>query len=345
MKKEYYGNINILKFIFSICVVAIHTELLSAFGNNINWYGTNMILRLAVPFFFISSGIFYGNKIQKEKKIVETTKIYIKRLLYPLLFWLIINYPFWIIYDLPNQANGHTNNLLTIILYTIRAIIYYPWGALWYLLAIIVGIWICSKFYQKKMYYEPFFISIFLYLFGCIANSYHYIIENIPVLNKIIDTYMKIFISSRNGIFVGMLYISLGVILSKIIHEKKYFKIKTNILLLILSFCTLFLEVYILKHHTAYEDHSLFLIMPLLISFLVIILIQLPNHKKYKVFKDYSTGIYLTHRFVLNILTITIFNRFSNRIIVFITTLTISILLCHILLKTNNKFIKKIMLQ
>lgn len=82
-----YGYIDIFKFIFSICIVAILTGLLSATSQNINWYLTHMILRLAVPFFFIVSGFFYGKKIiQNKDSIDDITHKYIKNYYFHLYF-------------------------------------------------------------------------------------------------------------------------------------------------------------------------------------------------------------------------------------------------------------------
>lgn len=245
---------------------------------------------------------------------------------------------------LPNEiVNRYDGNILNTVSSLVKSILFYPWGSLWYLLALMVSVFILSKFYNKKMYYEPIFIGGFLYAFALISNSYYYVIQNIPLINKFVLKYMELFISSRNGIFVGILYISIGVLLAKLINENKLFKLSTNVFLFGLSFIFLFIEVYILKFNIAYEDHSLFIIMPLLISLLIIILIQLKNKKNFKNLRFYSIGTYLMHRPILALL-----NRycaFNNTIHTFISVLAIAFILCFILSKINIKFIKKIMLQ
>ena len=57
--KNGFGYIDIVKFIFSICIIALHTLVLDSFNSDINWYVTHCIFRLAVPFFFVTSGFFF----------------------------------------------------------------------------------------------------------------------------------------------------------------------------------------------------------------------------------------------------------------------------------------------
>ena len=66
-KKENYQLIDIFKFIGAIFVVMIHTNIMSDVNNNIQWYVMNVILRIAVPFFFIASGFLFGKKYLENK--------------------------------------------------------------------------------------------------------------------------------------------------------------------------------------------------------------------------------------------------------------------------------------
>ena len=60
--KTSTSSIDLMKLFFAICIVAIHTGLLNQFSSATNWYIMHMIFRLAVPFFFITSGYFFGKK-------------------------------------------------------------------------------------------------------------------------------------------------------------------------------------------------------------------------------------------------------------------------------------------
>lgn len=336
MKKAKFGYIDIFKFLFSICIIALHTDLLINTNVNINWYVTHLIFRLAVPFFFITSGFFYGKKILEEKSnIKELTKIYIKRLSYPFIFFLIIGLPFVIF-------QCYDGNIFKTVLIIIQKILFYPWGALWYIGASIVAIFILSKFYQKKKFYFPILISFFLYLFALLCNSYYFTILDKPFLKDIIDLYMKFFLSARNGIFVGMLYISLGVILSKLYKENNLLSKKENIIGLLFIGIIYILEIYIIKNKITIDDNSLFISLPFLSFLLVSFLIQLNSNKEFKKLRNLSTGFYLVHRPILEV--IKLFVPSLTGVACFILTLLLSLIICLIIYKSNNKFIRKIML-
>lgn len=55
MKKQMY-LIDIFKFFFCLCVIAIHTSLLKNCSDEVFFWTNQCVLRLAVPFFFIVSG-------------------------------------------------------------------------------------------------------------------------------------------------------------------------------------------------------------------------------------------------------------------------------------------------
>ena len=154
---------------------------------------------------------------------------------------------------------------------------------------------------------------------------------------------MKIFISGRNGVFVGVFYIALGVILSKIHKENKLLSIKENIVGLILTYFVFIVEIYIINHKPILDDSSLFISLPIFIFLLVSFLIQLKNNKDYKKLRDYSIGFYLMHYPIIN--TIRIFVPGLNGYKCFLLVLLLATILCKIIFKTNNAFLKKIMLS
>lgn len=55
-----YSSVDILKFIFAVCIFFLHSEIFKQILPSD--YYVLLLFRLAVPFFFVSSGFFLGKK-------------------------------------------------------------------------------------------------------------------------------------------------------------------------------------------------------------------------------------------------------------------------------------------
>lgn len=81
-------SIDLLKYLFCLCVVAIHCGTLANIDSDVGYFVTQGVFRLAVPFFFVASGYFLGSKIIRNPENMDFMyKKYIKRLLIPLVFF------------------------------------------------------------------------------------------------------------------------------------------------------------------------------------------------------------------------------------------------------------------
>ncbi|MBQ9023724.1 MAG: acyltransferase [Bacilli bacterium] len=334
MKKKYFSYIDLFKFIFSICIVALHTEIFYNHINNFSWYIIHGIFRLAVPFFFVISGFFYCNKCLKDEIHVKNiTKKYIRRLLSPFIFWLLLGLV------ISEFRITYQKNIIYTIMLLIKKVLFYPWGALWYISALIVSIAILSFFYKRKKYIEPLIIGSMLYVFALLSNSYYFVIINNHFLKFIIDKYMAFFISSRNGIFVGLLFVSLGGLISLLYNRYKLFSKKTNIIFLILSYIILLIEIKIVKNNIYADDHSLFLFLPIVMFFFCSLLLQIKGKKDYIKLRNMSIIIYFIHRPILSV--INLYFNVKLGLLCFIIVCILSIIISFILIKINNKYVKK----
>ena len=80
-KSESYSGIDYFRFIAALLIVAIHTSPLSSFSETGNFICTRIVSRVAVPFFFMTSGFFLISRYtcNAEKLgafIKKTTLIY-----------------------------------------------------------------------------------------------------------------------------------------------------------------------------------------------------------------------------------------------------------------------------
>ena len=143
--KKTISSIDLGKFIACLFIVLLHCHVIDYASNWTGFAFTTVLLRIAVPFFFVTSGFFLGTKIGKGNDIKTTIYGYCKRLLFPLVIFSIINIAqrLYIFY-----CDGETfsKSLFKVI----RSIIFYPYGALWFVQSCIVGGLMLIPFFNRK---------------------------------------------------------------------------------------------------------------------------------------------------------------------------------------------------
>lgn len=331
-KAEYY-LIDVLKLFFSICIVALHTNLFLREYPALYWYFSHVIWRIAVPFFFISSGYFFCQKVKASSTPHRVLKNAVKRLLILFCFWLCITLPLEI-----NTLMLKEYTIMQMLTDLIKRAILYPWGALWYLLALILAYLFIYPFIIKKSYKLPLCLGACLFSFALICNSYYFIIEN-TFVQGIADGYLELFISARNGIFLGFFYVAIANYLT----VKKPFSKKGNILLLCIGLVSLFLEAAIIRGQNYKDDHSLFLSLPIVTLALFELAKSYTMTRSGKQLRNLSIGIYVLHRPVLGYLDY--FLHLSKRvgsITLFFIVLLLTAFLVYLLQRINHPFIKRI---
>ena len=291
-KKEVrdFKVIDILKLFFCLCIVALHSRAL------INWkyvyYIQNGVFRLAVPFFFCTSGFFIGKKIQSGKSAQSVIHNFIVRVFPAYLLFLIINTLFYIRDLVVIKHLGGKE----IVINVFKSLIFYPQGALWYVWASIIALLILKPFIESNKVRLAVFLGVGLYSFALIGNTYYFLIEN-TILQKVIDFYLNYFISTRNGLFVGLLFMSLGIECSKF-NVNKFHNLLVDFILLYILFV---MEIFFLRDKTYVDDKALYIMLIPLIPTLLLgaskinLKLNIPSKKM----RDLSVGVYFLHRAVL----------------------------------------------
>lgn len=299
--KKEYAAVDIAKFFFCICILFRHTGAYHEIPYS--WYFQHGIFCLAVPFFFVASGYFFGCKIfnQDGQSLWSKVKSYEKRLLYPYAVFSLINSA---LAAISLYCGGES--VLWTLLRLARAAVFYPYGALWYIWASMTGMLLLYWFIKHNRLRLAVLIGIVAYGFALLGNSYYFLLENTS-LQKIMDLYLKITTSARNGLFVGFPLLGIGIVLGKY-HERLHQK-KARIaacVILVVSFVFLFGEIILIKDKTVADDHSLFVSQLTLIPALLILLLNFRwqgQKELMLMLRKLSTGIYFIHRPVLTCLT------------------------------------------
>jgi len=333
--KKNYSLVDIVKLFFAVGIVLIHSGVFNDNSNLFIWIIEHALFKIGVPFFFVASGFFLESKLAREVDKKDTIRKYFKRLLIPFVVWLLLNYYFV-------ATSWNCQNILSLILTTIRNLVFYPWGSMWYILALIVAIAIIIPFYKKGKLKKIVIVGAFLYIFALLCNNYYFLLDNTPIqphINKLLN----IVVSLRNGIFEGLYFVSIGMYTSILLREKKI-NFKLNNIIFFVSYVLFIIEIVLIHGLNYKDDHSLFIMLYTLIPSLFIFLLQFNVDIKSKIYRNYSTGIYFSHRFVMNSVCfiVSLINTVLTELELFIIVIIIDVILLTILYRWNNKYVNSI---
>ena len=302
-KKEYYG-IDLFKFIMSFCVIAIHTSLL----NEQSHVFYSLIIRMAVPFFFLSTGFLLSNKLNDSNENeynLNIIKNQIIKFLKKYLFWSFIYLPLTIygIFFFKYSLVGIVRNFLFV------GEEYNSWQ-LWYLLSSVyafVFLFFCFKrnVNSKKMITIIFLIIVLKSLFD--YYEVNYVNFNMIFIVKVIRKTIRNF-----RIFNGIVFIPIGTKLKKI---KVPFKINT-----FLFFLSLLLDYYI-KNIIVSEYISIITIISL---FNFVKELNLKKSIIYIYFRKISSIIYYIHMYIFTIYSLIRYKKINFGFEMFLVTSILS---------------------
>lgn len=207
-------NINgfdLVKFILCYWVVAIHCGI--DHYSNIGM----KLAELAVPIYFVISGFLMYKYIYETRKF----SCYIKRLIGMYFLYTILYFPLTLL----GIQNMPLSKSIIDVLQGIFIVgeNYCSWP-LWYLLALIWGAIIIKLLAKLKINLESLVvIGLVLVLLARMLDALH------PIKNYIVSKsdmtlvvgYFSIFENTRNGLFAGLPYLSVGLLLKKYCSKMK----------------------------------------------------------------------------------------------------------------------------
>ena len=201
-------------------------------------------------------------------------------------------------YDLYKQGESFKWSIVRLV----RAAIFYPPGSLWYVWASIVGIIIIYKLYGKMHGKRIWIIGILLYFIGLLGNSYYFVLMS-EVSKKIVDGYLKVAVTTRNGLFVGFPLLLLGIELARYegnFRGKK--KLLSIIMMMVLSFGLMQYKASIIIEKNVGHENTVLILYPIIASLFFIILLNIkwvPQKMNMIVIRKLSMDIYFMHRPIL----------------------------------------------
>ncbi len=284
--KKAYTGIDIFRIIAAVLVIANHTSPLLDYSANGNFVLTSILARLAVPFFFMTSGFFLIRDIERDNgKLVRFVK---KSLLI---------YGAAILICLPLQiykGDFSVRPLLPSILKNLlfNGTLYH----LWYLPASIIGAVIAWYFVRKFGFKIALALTIPLYLFGLLGNSYYGVARSVPFLRSLFDEIFILMDSTQNGFFFAPLFIVLGALLYSI--KDKILGRIPSIIGFCLTLTAMAAEGLILKSKNFQRHDSMYILLPAVMFFLFSFLMSFRG-KRLRGMRDISLIVYLIHPIII----------------------------------------------
>ena len=204
MKK--YNSIDIIKFIMAFAVIAAHTHPLEQNENELY----SLVIRMAVPIFFLASGFFLAMKIQNAKDnnedYIGQIKSYLIKIVKMYVIWSIIYFPLAIY----GYILDGTSFPYAILLY-IRGFFFigehYNSWPLWYLLSTIYALVFILLCYKKKISLKKIvFIGLCISIISFSLDSLATYNGQLPNLLLLLQKIVKYSISNGR-ILQGCIYI------------------------------------------------------------------------------------------------------------------------------------------
>lgn len=300
-----YTGIDVFRLVAAVLIITIHTSPLAGLSETADFILTRIIARVAVPFFFVTSGFFLISRYH-----YQTAKLCVFVRKTALIYAAAI-----VLYIPINLYNGYfkMENLLPNLIKDIvfDGTLYH----LWYLPASVIGGAIAWGLVKKLDYRKAFAAAAVLYLVGLFGDSYYGVIGNVPVFSGFYALIFQVSDYTRNGIFFAPIFFIMGGFIANYSdssvrnfdrsfdrsHDIKFSGKDvsgTNILVAGVCFgltlALMLVEGLILHHFQVQRHDSMYVFLPPCVYFLFFVLLQFRG-KRYVWLRDLSLIVYLVH--------------------------------------------------
>lgn len=240
-QRKQYALLDVLKFFLIAAILFSHTANEHAHLTGL-WHYVLGIYNFGVPFCFACSGYLFFSKVQKlsRQEQSEYYKSYSIRLGRMYLAWSVIYLTFvfikWSIYGITEAK---------VIDSVCGWLTYSTYPTIWFIPALWVGISIAYWLWRNMNIRVLLCIALILYVLGNLFGSYRNLVCSNETLSTIYDIYISVFKTFRNGLFNGMPFVTLGLIVA----NGKYIprKVVYNVFLTLLFFLLVVIECAAIK--------------------------------------------------------------------------------------------------
>jgi len=314
------NSIDLTKFIMAICVIAIHTGPLGHCKNYSILTIYDLIVSMAVPFFFLASGYLLAVKFReydpKEVKI---------RIVFKQLSKIIRMYFVWNLIYLPLAIYDYylwDTSVTKAIFYYIKNFVFigehYNSWHLWYLLSTIYAF--LFVLLLLRMNVKPIGMLIVSALISIISIGIDELTVSSSSSLNILELAKKIigYTIANGRIFQGLIFMPIGIYMAhKVIAPK----------ICAIVFAVCFAGNYFVTNSVI---SNYLLIFTSIALFGVIININLKDHLIYPILRTMSTDIYLIHMYIWTFYYLCVYGKKQFGLDSFIFTTALSVIISYL---------------
>ncbi|MGZ9585622.1 serine racemase VanT catalytic subunit [Paenibacillus marinisediminis] len=235
------------RIIAALLVIAIHTGPLMSYSPYADFLLTGIAARIAVPFFFITSGYFFfrkltGNPINDRRALHRYTRKIGKLYIIAIVLYIPLN-----------LYSGYFSAEFSFVRFIQDIAFNGTFYHLWYMPALFLGMYVTYALYRTTSMNVMLILAAALYIMGLLGDSYYGLTVHLPALKQLYDGMFILFDYTRNGIFFAPMFIALGAFAAK--QSAKPASLTFNLVGLTISVIMLFAEG-ILLHSLEWPRHD-----------------------------------------------------------------------------------------
>lgn len=321
--------IDLLKFVFSICIISTHAVPLSGISELVTLLSSQSVTRMSNSFFFICAGYFYARRATRKGWTFETMWGFIRRLLILYGAWTVLYIPFIILES--------DDGWMFCVKFIYKFIFTGSFFHFWYFPSLISSVVLYHYLQKRFNFLSIFCLGLLLYLF-CLAGNSYWKVGRLPVLKDVIDVWNSLFLTTRNLMMSGFIYVALGA---------QAFRTPLNLgfrTVSILAFtCAIFMigESYLLKTYQIAKNYNCFLFMVPAAFFLFEAGLKSSIKLKFDsvLIRNLSIVNYCLHPMLIRIGRLSNFLNY-HKTILFLCVVACSLVIGFLIIKSKNKYIR-----
>ena len=294
-----YARLNLMKFIGAFLVIAIHTHPFFNLSWGLNFFVVDIVARVAVPFYLITSGFFFypkvansGNKAKIKDYVLKFVQLYV---IWSVIY-LIINFPTYFLGKSP----------VTALIHVVRNFLFTSIDVhLWYLSAVAVGIVVIVVILRKLGWRVLIGVNVVCILLLLLTETYAGLIQG-TFLSSILNLYGRLFGGLANSFIMAIPFLTIGMLIRKYQLMNKLTHLG---MWCFIAFVMMIIEQFWVRILELANDYTVSLSLILFTTLFFIYLVQkdqkgpIPFLTTYdSLFKQSSLWIYLIHIAFLRLL-------------------------------------------